>query len=568
MKATFRPTLLSAADRLGARGVLLILLALYTATMSGLPGNPDAEVEFQTTRSLARGEGLAISPATPEGAAIIAHQFDVRRGSDGRSYSWFGVGQALAGVPFYWLGQGLAELLPQVEERHAATFHYGQPRSEYFAHLLVGWRNPLLGALTAWLLALTVRRLGVSRPVSLVSALGYGLCTYAWPQARDGLSDVQASFLGLLALHLLVQLREQFWALEPPRRRTLAALGAALGAMVATRIVTAPVALVLTVATLYVVIVGRRRLWSMPLLQGQAGAARAVRDLAWFGAPALGIGLALATINWLRFGDPLESGYSAAVSSGTFFSYPGWFGLLGVTVAPGKGLLWHAPALLLAVLGFLRLRRDRMLVLTCLAVSAAIFLPVIHTQTFHGAWTYGPRYLLPALPFLWLGTAAGIDALRRTRWRALAPALLALGLLSALGGVLVDQSTHHDLALQAARSEWQQLDDPTESGRDDQRFVMIQWDWRFAAPWAHWRILRHRAAGLPERYAAEQLYFVEPLTAALEPTHDRDRGFRHLAWVDLEQRLDGSAWPAVALAGVLLALGVIQLLSALDPTRP
>ena len=92
-------------------------------------------------------------------------------------------------------------------------------------------------------------------------------------------------------------------------------------------------------------------------------------------------------------------------------------------------------------------------------------------------------------------------------------------------------------------------------------------DGRFAAPWAHWRILRHRAAGLPEEYDPGQLYF-EPSDVVLAPTHDRDKGFRHLAWVDLDQRLGGRVWPGLSIALVLIGLGVAQISRGLDPTRP
>ena len=57
------------------------------------------------------------------------------------------------------------------------------------------------------------------------------------------------------------------------------------------------------------------------------------------------------------------------------------------------------------------------------------------------------------------------------------------------------------------------------------------------------------------------------LRISLDPVHERDRGFRHLAWVDLEQRLDGQPWPGVALAALLLALGVLQIVRGYDPTQ-
>lgn len=567
MRTTPRSIAVLQADRLCALGLVLVVLAVYTATFIGLPGNPDAEVEYQTTRSLALGEGFGLSTATPEGAGIVAERFDVRVGTDGRYYSWFGVGQALVGVPFWWVGHGLGALFPQIEARHSESRAYGLPRSEYFEHLLVGWRTPLVGALTCGLLFLIARRVGVSRRGSLWSSIGYGLCTFAWPQARDNLSDVQATFLVVLALHLVLLVRESFARFDRPSRLVLFSAGGAAGLLVLTRVAAAPVALVVAAAMAWVTVAGRRRMWSTPLVSGQAGGKHAALDLAWFAAPAAVCAAFLLWANHARFGDPFETGYGEAVGSGTFFSYPPLLGLAGITIAPGKGALWLAPALLLVPVGLWRLRSDRLLLSSVLASAIVVALPVIHTQTFHGAWTYGPRYVLPAVAVLWIAVAAAFDVLRAEPWRWLPPSLLLFGVVTCLPGVLVDQSTHHSLALQAAREVWPDLPGETERERDDHRFLNLQWDWRFAAPWAHWRILRHRAAGLPERFDAEQLYFV-PLDEPLVVVHDRDHGFQHLAWVDLDQRLGGRVWPAVLFVLLLGGVGVVQITRGLDPTRP
>jgi hypothetical protein len=403
MRSNTRAGELTTGDRMAGFGIWLLLLACFVASASGLPGNPDAEVEYQTTRSLARGEGFAISDATPEGRGIIAQRFDVREGVDGRLYSWFGVGQALLAVPLYWVGAGFSQLFTGIEERHAATFAYGMPRSEYFPHLWVGLRNPLLGAAIGWLLFIIVRRFGVGRRAAVVTALVTCLGTFFWAQARDGLSDLQATFFAAAALALWSDIRRSFQTLRPPSPWKLALLGVALGAMVLTRVVTAPLALVFALGTLQVLVSGRRRLWSLPRQAGQAGPRRALLDLVWFATPAVLAAALLLWANQVRFGDPFETGYSDAVGSGTFFSYPPHWGLLGVTVAPGKGLLWLATPCLLALGGVRRLLRDPWLAALVLLATTAIFLPPIHTQTWHGAWTYGPRYVLRS------GSSGSID---------------------------------------------------------------------------------------------------------------------------------------------------------------
>ncbi len=188
-------------DRVGAFAIFALLVALYTLTFSGLPDNPDAEVEFQTTRSLALHGSMALGDS-PEAQAIIAAHFDIAAGGPGREgrwYAWFGVGQAIVALPLYFAGELAASVFPLVEQRHAQSVAYGAARSEYWEHLAVGWRNPMLAAATAALLVLAARRLGASRKSALLAALCFGTTTFVWAQARSTLSDVQAMFFLCLA---------------------------------------------------------------------------------------------------------------------------------------------------------------------------------------------------------------------------------------------------------------------------------------------------------------------------------------------------------------------------------
>jgi hypothetical protein len=554
------PVELSVGDRRGAWSVLLLLLAVYSATFCGLPDVPDAEVEFQTASALARTGSFALA-GTPEADAIAATGFGVAPGSASRAgelYSRYGVGQALAALPFYLAGKTLETLLPQIEARHAASEAYGFPRSEYFAHLLVGWRNPLLGALTGLLLVLTARRLGASARSAWWCGLSYGLCTFAWPQARSTLSDVQATFLLFAAFHWIVKARETTERTGLPAIWTLAGAGAALGGALLTRVAALPVVLVLACVGCAA---SSSRAWRTRGSERREHAASHLRPrfevLAVLVPLALSAGILLA-LNHARFGNALHTGYGSAGDAAGFFRANPIAGFFGLLVSPGKGLAWMAPGLLLVPLGLLRAARagDRLWPWTLAGIALASLIPTAFLRGWHGAWTYGPRYVLPLLPFAWLGVAFALDAARERRWvKPLGAALLALGFAVALGGALVDHTTHTDLGLQAARAEWPDAPAVPEAEQEERRFERMQWDWRFAAPWAHWRILRQRAAGRGESFFARSLYFVDS-AAPLAVAHERERGFRHLAWVDLAERLRGPRWPGFALCGLLAGLGI------------
>ncbi len=552
-------------DRLLARSVFFLLLAVYTATFAGLPENPDSEVEFQTTSALVRTQSLALG-GTPEAEAIVSmthmgrQGFNVREGGpgrEGRFYSWSGIAQPLLAFPLYIVGSALGRFFPSIEERHRASTHFGVPRSEYFEHLLVGWRNPLLGALTAALVVLVARRAGARRSHAWLCGLSYGLGTFAWPQAQGTLSDVQATFFLFLAFALALEISDA----RDPRAspRALLAFGAALGLAFLTRPVVATGVAVLGLFLVFELLrAARARRTGLPL-----------RELLVAFTPAL---LCLAFFLWMnhrRFGHPLELGYGGAVGMHWFLRSP-LLGAMGLTVSPGAGLLWMAPALLLlpAWLASQRVQREYRLPLFLLAMTLALFVPIALIPAWHGAWCYGPRYILPLLPFLWFGVGPALGIVwERVLGRWAASLLLVLGLLTASAGVLVDYNTHLDLGLQAARLEWPDVAGQTEIERDDDRFVRLKFDWRFAAPWAHWRIVRHRIAGLGERFPVRKIFFLDR-DEVLAPEQEQTKGFRHLAWVDFHQRLGGPAWPAAALCVVLLAAGAVFAVRALDPDEP
>lgn len=529
-----------ALDRRLGWALFLVFAALYLATTVGLPDNPDAEVEFQTARSLAF-EGTFALGDTPEAQAIEALGFDVVRGVDGRTYAWFGVGQALFAVPFAWAGRAAAHVFPEIAERHAADQAYGFARSEYFEHLFVGLRNPLIGAWTCALVFLASRRLGAGRVAACFAAALFGATTYHWAQARASLNDVQATWALLLACE-----RWLAWRTEERASHGIVC-GAAVALTVLTRVALAPAALVLVLWILVERVRARRHF--------------VFSTQAFVAALAAGAAAFVAT-NLARFGKPFETGYGAVLASGTFFSFPWYEGLAGLLVSPGKGLVWFASGLVLAVLGWRHV--ERRVLLWTLPIAAAIFAPVVATQAWHGAYTFGPRYVLPAAALLWLGVAPALERVWRSASRAAllaCAAVFAFGFAATFGGVVVDTQTHLDLAAQCARTAWPELPGKDERERDDARFVALQWDFRFAAPFAHWRILGHKLSEGHDVYDARELFDVAQ-DEALQPGHERERGFRHFAWVDLRERLAGTVWPIWALCAGCFAAGLAVLRGA------
>ena len=384
------------------------------------------------------------------------------------------------------------------------------------------------------------------------------MCTFAWAQGRSTLSGVQATFFLFLAFHALLKLEEGFLRFRHALRVDLFLFGLAIGGAFLTRTLTAPVIAVLSLGVCVVLVSGYRK----------QGVRPRILDFGWIAIPALALFALFLWTNVERFGDPVETGYGEVVTWKTYFIYPVHWGLLQILFAPGRGFFWMAPGVLLSFLWLYSLvkRRDYRIPLLIAGVAAAVLVPVSMTTSWHGSWTYGPRYALPLLPFLWAGVAPAFDLLEEKKLaRVGAAVLVLLGLVVVLPGVFVDHTTHTDLAIQAARIEWPDLPGG-ELDQEEERFMRIQRDFRFAAPWAHWRILRHRVAGLGEEFPVQEIFFLSD-EAVVVPQHEREHGFRHLAWVDFHQRLGGPTWPASLACLLLLGLGFACAVRGLDPDK-
>jgi hypothetical protein len=147
--------------------------------------------------------------------------------------------------------------------------------------------------------------------------------------------------------------------------------------------------------------------------------------------------------NWLRYGSLLEGGYA-----GEGFVGNPLVGLYGLLLSPGKSLFLYSPILLVvpfAAGAFWRGFRAEALLTG--ALSIAILGQSAMWWAWWGGWSWGPRFLVPLLPFLVLV----LGALRVHRsWQATAlVALLFLSVAVNLLGILVDFNTYlSDLGVQ------------------------------------------------------------------------------------------------------------------------
>ena len=160
-----------------------------------------------------------------------------------------------------------------------------------------------------------------------------------------------------------------------------------------------------------------------------------VRSLLAFGVPVVLAGGLIAVYNVARYGHPLDTGYLPEES----FSGVWWQGILGQLLSPGRGLLLYAPVLLLALPAAPALwRRHRAEAL--LAWGIILFHLLLYGKWFmwHGGYAWGPRFMVPAVPFLVIALAPAIERTERApAWRLALWGLLALSIVIQVVGLSV-----------------------------------------------------------------------------------------------------------------------------------
>lgn len=155
------------------------------------------------------------------------------------------------------------------------------------------------------------------------------------------------------------------------------------------------------------------------------------RALGWMAAAASLPVLLLALYQWRVFGSPLATGYGAEAEYG--WSAPLVDGIPGLLLSPGRGLLVHAPILLLSVAALVRAGRGSSpRWFLPLGLSVVLFVCVMgHWYMWWGGSSPGNRMLSDALPVLGLALACGLrDAWPRRSLRTPIVAAAALSVMT------------------------------------------------------------------------------------------------------------------------------------------
>lgn len=287
------------------------------------------------------------------------------------------------------------------------------------------WIGPLLTTIIACILYQVGRKLKYDRYVSVAVVGLLILGTMMLPYAQTTFGELVAT-IGLLltiwaSLHLFTG--GGVWA----------ALGAGFGLALACGVNPVYFALAAVVALLIL-------LWQQPTKSWRPVS----RQLLIYALPVVIMAATLFLYNYLRFGSILETGYHFR-TGGEGFNTPLWWGALGLTISPARGLLWYSPPVILAIFSWPSFhRRQRRLSWLLMVIVLFHIVAFGMWWSWWGGYGWGPRFLLPIVPLLLVVTLPGLDRAKRGSWpwRLAVLTLLIAGIGVQVAGVTIDPNLY------------------------------------------------------------------------------------------------------------------------------
>ena len=375
--------------------VFVATLGFFLLTHGGHFYSVDSDAVYLTAYAILENGSIAIGP----GLVSVS-------GRGGRNYAVYPIGLSLLEVPFIAVAS-----LVNTEFPSAFETIFGLDLHSFAASLVA----PLFGALGAagfWMIA---ELLGY--PLRVVAWLTIILVasTQFWPAARDSFPHIVVAGCLLLAVSRAMTWRDARFIATP------ITVGSIAGLLVLVRPFDA--FLTLPPLTIYLLWQDWQRVWrERGLLNSNLGG---------FLIPIV-ISIALVGLhNAVRFENPL----SFKESQG--FATPLLFGLRGLLVSIRRGVVFFSPPVVATIPGLILLGRRRPAEgLLFAALVAVYFLGYATYSQWHGDLCWGPRFIMPAVPFavLPLGELLTMGSVAE----ALVLALGFAGLLVQLGGTMVD----------------------------------------------------------------------------------------------------------------------------------
>lgn len=378
------------SDVLTVCGIFLFSLTLYILISPGRIDFIDGQWRFDVAYSLFHSGSVALTD--PE-----LLQWGLP-GVNGHRFAPYALSGSLIATPFIYLAEFLL------------------PNNRDLAQFFFAMTSPLMGALTLSTLYKIYRNLGASSLSSLFWVWVLGFATLFLPLSTSVFDQVQNAYFVLVSFYA---------AYDANRRNSI--WSAAIGSVAFVILINFKEAYVILWPGL---------IWATGLNWLRRDVIRQIRNSKVIQIFILGgfIGIAGCLIfNLIRFAHPFPpASLKHPPLLGNFF-----IGLAGLTISPGKGLLWYSPAILLAVYGWRTFLSIAPILAQGVLIALGSWTVLIASLTFFGGdWCWGPRYWVPMLPLVFL--AAPFSQWRSKSRKTLAPLIIILSFCIQLLAISMD----------------------------------------------------------------------------------------------------------------------------------
>ena len=336
---------------------LLFGLVLSILFSSGQIENPDTHLRLTQTRIILDDNNFGL----PHDVGEDSHG-NISINKDGKRFMVYNPGQTIIFIPIYYIAN-----LVSTDEANAY----------YFSAFCVSFLNYMIHALCAFILFKIALLLGAVNKQAYLVSIFFGLTSYSFVFAQSTYEHHFEMFFILLSVYFALKKDSNHAGL-------LSGLMLSLGLVFRTTSILAVPAIL--------------------LLQKNNNERLKV-------LMSLTIGVAFVMLyNYYRFGNPLETGYSLAWSLAHSDKYDFWSfsgfpeAFFGFLFSPGKGLIFFSTTIVIALFGIKTFwKKQRVIFYAILLISAAYLIIFSLNFAWHGSiWSYGPRYILPIIPFLYL----------------------------------------------------------------------------------------------------------------------------------------------------------------------
>lgn len=321
-------------------------------------------------------------------------------------------GPSLFAVPAYLVFKGIYVVLPsnlkelaggiqsyKKDKLQDSSFYGKVDNTEFFLSqtFLTLTVVAVASALSALILFKTVRFFGYGERIAVLVALLYAFGTNVFFYSTVFYDHVLSATLGLASFYLILL------SARSARGDWVMALASGM---------VAGAALLVEYPNIFVAVF----LGMWLLVKG--GKRRLTFYAVGFAFPVL----ILMAYNWVSFNNPIATPYMYETEANRAFHVPGFFGvtyphadrLISLLFSTERGLFLFLPVTIIGLLGIIhRLfsRKDISVAVFCGATAVSFFVFYSTYSVWDGGAAFGPRFLIPSLPFIMLGVAFASDVL-------------------------------------------------------------------------------------------------------------------------------------------------------------